>query len=217
MRGLKVNNLWFKYPGCKDYVLRGLDMEVMPGEIVLVVGRNGSGKSTLLKILAGILEPCKGEVLIDGSKASEVSGVLTGMAFQDPMHQFSFPTVIEEVSIPLRIRSKDTNEERGLSPLGRLGLGELARRSPHSLSFGEARLLTIAAAIAGGPRLILLDEPFTGIDPREAILIAETVREIASSGSIVVATSLTAAHRIAERLLKPTQCYVLQDGRLSNL
>ena len=192
-------------------------MEVTSGEVILVLGRNGSGKSTLLKILAGVLEPSKGKVLIGCVKASEVAGKLTGMALQDPIHQFSFTTVLEEVGVPLKIRSRNGGRERALRLLHTLGLEGLAERSPYTLSSGEARLLTIAAAVAGRPRLVLLDEPFTGVDPNQAILIAEIVRRTASSGSMVVVTSLLAAREVAEGLLNPSQNLVLEDGRLMDL
>jgi len=217
MQDLIVRNLWFKYPGTERFVLRGLNMEVTSGEVILVSGRNGSGKSTLLKILAGVLEPSKGKVLIDCVKASEVAGKLTGMALQDPMHQFSFTTVLEEVGVPLKIRSGNGEVEHALRLLRTLGLEGLAERSPYTLSSGEARLLTIAAAVAGGPRLVLLDEPFTGVDPHQAILIAEIVRRTASSGSMIVVTSLLAAREVAEGLLNPSQNLVLEGGRLMDL
>lgn len=214
MQGLVVRNLWFKYPRSKEFVLRGLSVEVGPGEVVLILGRNGSGKSTLLKVLAGVLEPSEGEVLIDGVEASKAVGRFTGMALQDPMHQFSFTTVLEEVSAPLRIRSAGAGEGEALRLLHTFGLEGLARRSPYTLSSGEARLLTVAAAVAGRPRLILLDEPFSGVDPHQASLIAGIVNEVASSGSIVVVTSLLAARDVVEGLLSPSQRYVLEGGRL---
>ena len=217
MQGLLVHNLWFKYPRSKEFVLRDLNMEVAPGKVVLILGHNASGKSTLLKILAGTLEPSKGEVLIDHMKASKIAGKLTGMALQDPMHQFSFNTVLEEISTPLRARSGSEEVKHALSLLHKLGLEELAERSPYTLSSGEARLLTIAAAIAGEPRLILLDEPFTSVDPHQALLIANIIRKTASSGSIVMVTSLLAARKTVERLLNPSQRYVLGNGRLTNL
>jgi len=217
LQGLVVRNLWFKYPRGKEFVLRGLNMEVASGEVVLVLGHNASGKSTLLKILAGVLEPSKGEVLIDCTKASKVAGKATGMALQDPMHQFSFTTVLEEVSVPLRIRSISGEVKHALSLLHKLGLEKLARRSPYTLSSGEARLLTIAAAVVGEPRLILLDEPFTGVDPHQALLIVDIIRKTASSGSIVMVTSLLAARETVEGLLSPSQHYVLENGRLVNL
>ncbi len=214
MQGLIVRDLWFKYPGSRKFVLCGLDMKVTSGEVVLVLGRNGSGKSTLLKILAGVLEPSRGEVLIDQVRASKVAGKLTGMALQDPMHQFSFTTVLEEVVVPLRIRSGGKGRKYALRLLRRLGLEGLAGRPPYTLSSGEARLLTIAAAVAGRPRLVLLDEPFTGVDPYQALIIAEIIRETALSGSMVVVTSLLAAREAVERLLNPSQRHKLEDGRL---
>ncbi len=215
MQGLIVRNLWFKYPRSKEFVLRGLSMDAGPGEVVLILGRNGSGKSTLLKVLAGVLEPSEGEVLIDGVKASKAVGKLTGMALQNPIHQFSFITVLEEVSAPLRIRFAGDVDREALRLLRRFGLEGLAWRSPYTLSSGEARLLTVAAAVAGRPRLVLLDEPFSGIDPHQASLIAGVVSEAASLGSVVIITSLLAARGVVEGLLSPSQRYVLEGGRLT--
>lgn len=176
-------------------VLQGVDLELRAGEITAVIGRNGAGKSTLLTLLAGLLDPWEGEV----------SGERTGLAFQNPEHQFLMPTVIEEIAL---------GDPAGAGEaLERLGLADLAGRSPFSLSGGQKRRLSLAAMLAHGRRVLLADEPTFGLDRASTHEVLAMLREAADGGAAVLMTchDLRTIAQCADRAL------LLENGRLHAL
>lgn len=134
-----------------------------------VLGRNGSGKSTLARLMAGLIEPDAGEVLINGTNpASDRKAALkeVGILFQNPDHQIIFPTVIEELAFGLTQlgQSKTEAEAQSLSTLERFGKSHWADSSVSILSQGQKHLLCLMAVAAMEPGLLILDEPFAGLD-----------------------------------------------------
>jgi energy-coupling factor transport system ATP-binding protein len=181
--------------------VRGVSLMVEVGDVVLVVGATGSGKSTLLRLLAGLLEPAEGTVVVDGERASARNGI--GIVFQNPEMQFFAETVAADVAFGPRnlgLPEPEAIAERALRSVG-LDPAAFGERSPFTLSGGEARRAAIAGVLAMEPRYVLLDEPTAGLDRRgrEAVLGAlEAVRE--RSGVLVVTHDpeqfLTVADRI---------------------
>lgn len=134
-----------------------------------VVGRNGSGKSTLARLMAGLIEPDEGTVRIDGIDVAKdrkgAVGVI-GVLFQNPDHQILFPTVQEELAFGLRQLGQDkaTAAAGAQAILARFGRSNWAERSTFILSQGQRHLLCLMAVLAMAPRVIVLDEPFAGLD-----------------------------------------------------
>lgn len=134
-----------------------------------IIGRNGSGKSTLARLLAGLIEPGEGRVRIDGvdvCKDRRAAIATVGILFQNPEHQIIFPTIAEEIGFGLRQlgRSKAEARELTLATLARFGKAHWIDATTEALSQGQKHLLCMMAVMAMGPRWLILDEPFAGLD-----------------------------------------------------
>lgn len=134
-----------------------------------VVGRNGSGKSTLARLLAGLITPTGGAITVNGvdvGKDRKAALSSVGILFQNSDHQIIFPTVEEELAFGLlqQGHSKPAAEAASLSILTRFDKAHWAKQAVHTLSQGQKRLVCLMAVLAMGPKVILLDEPFSGLD-----------------------------------------------------
>jgi energy-coupling factor transport system ATP-binding protein len=171
--------------------VRDVDLVVEAGERVALVGPNGSGKSTLGRLLVGLLRASHGTIRLAGRDPSRLSprelAREAGYIFQDPDLGFIADRVIDEVTAGLpRNRLADAEEV-----LERLGLppADFAGRSPYRLSGGEARRLSLAAALVRNPALLVLDEPTYGQDRRGYEALLEILRERISAGAAVIAAT----------------------------
>ena len=163
---LSLDGVFYGIEGRK--ILRGLSIEVEAARIG-IVGRNGSGKSTLARALAGLIAPDSGTLKINGhdlAKDRKTALSEVGVLFQNPDHQIIFPTVDEEISFGLRQQglSKDDADQRCRNTLSQFGKSHWAGMPVTALSQGQKHLLCLMAVAAMGPRMIILDEPFTGLD-----------------------------------------------------
>lgn len=180
-------------------VATGIDLDVHAGQVLAITGPNGAGKSTLGLTLAGLLPPAGGALtasarLADGADASPIrwasKDLLTriGMVFQEPEHQLLAKTVRDELAVGPRALGM-TEEEiavRSDELLARLRLDHLAAANPYTLSGGEKRRLTVAAAIATRPRVLVLDEPTFGQDARTWAELVAMLAALRDEGSAIV-------------------------------
>lgn len=221
---IRVQGLTHRYaPGTplERAALHGVDLEIRPGERVGVLGPTGSGKSTLAQLIAGLLRPTEGRVLLDGI-AAHIRGAeartrrrQVGMAFQYPEHQIFERTVFREVAFGLRkLGMRDCElDERVAWALDVVGLdaGTMAGRIPLTLSGGEMRRLALASILAMKPQVLILDEPTANLDPegrRDLLDRVVSWREEAASTLIVISHDLDALARVADRAV------LLTDGRI---
>ncbi|HET9597634.1 MAG TPA: ABC transporter ATP-binding protein [Anaeromyxobacteraceae bacterium] len=163
---LALRDLTFRY-GDRE-VLRGVSLEVAPGEILGLLGPNGAGKSTLFAILAGLLPPGGGEVLLDGAAIAPGARALrarTGVVFQAPSLDAKL-TALENLALGARLfgLSRAAARARAERLLAAAGLADRARDAAGKLSGGMRRRLELARALVHGPALLLMDEPTTGLD-----------------------------------------------------
>ncbi|WP_432448285.1 energy-coupling factor ABC transporter ATP-binding protein [Aliiroseovarius marinus] len=132
-----------------------------------VVGRNGSGKTSFSRVLCGLQAPTSGQIRIDGmdpAKNRKAALQVVGILFQNPDHQIIFPTVIEEVSFGLKQQGHDTPETAALDVLARFGKAHWKDAHIYSLSQGQKQLVCLMSILAMNPKLVILDEPFSGLD-----------------------------------------------------
>ncbi len=180
-------------------VLQGFSLEVAEAARLVVLGESGSGKTTLLRLIAGLETPDEGEILLDGQPASRSDWILPphqrniGMVFQSPV-LWPHMTVTENICFGASKLSRQERQRRSADLLSALGLDRLSRRYPHELSGGEARRVGLARALAPHPRLLLMDEPLTNLNPELVELSLAVIR----------------AHLEATR---PTLVYVTHDAQ----
>ncbi|HZR47821.1 MAG TPA: ABC transporter ATP-binding protein, partial [Candidatus Manganitrophaceae bacterium] len=195
-----------------NHVLRGVNLKIESGESMVVIGGSGTGKSVILKHIIGLIRPDSGKVLVDGKKISELPErelnevrKLFGMLFQGAA-LFDSLSVWENVGFGLK-------EHRGLpdaevreiarQKLAMVGLKGIEDRMPADLSGGMKKRVGLARAIAMDPRIILYDEPTTGLDPIMADVINDLIREMnqqLSVTSVTITHDMKSAYKIADKI-----------------
>ena len=193
---LVIDNISFSY-GDRN-ILRSFTLQVPTGSTTAVVGPSGSGKSTLLRIIAGLLTPTTGTIILNSQDISHVPTHLrsVGMVFQDNQ-LFPHLNVYDNVAFGLRMAKVDKRviAERCQGLLDLVGLTEAAKQSVSTLSGGEAKRVALARAIAPSPQVLLLDEPLTGLDNRLHDRLAQDLQRILHATST---TALLVTHLIPE-------------------
>lgn len=193
----KVENLSFSYDkGSQgERIIDGLSFAVTSGDIVSLVGPNGVGKSTLLRCMLGLLPRDTGRIELDGSDISSIPlrQFWSSVAYVPQLHRSSFAmTTIETVvlgrsaHIPLFAQPSERDYAIAYEALSEVGLTEKARQSFRELSGGQQRLALIAKALASTPSLLVLDEPETGLDYRNRLIIVDLLEKLASERGIAV-------------------------------
>jgi branched-chain amino acid transport system ATP-binding protein len=198
-----------------DDVLKGVDLDVEPAEIVSVIGPNGAGKSTLLKVIAGVLAPSRGgvrlgDVPIAGRPPREISAL--GVAFV-PQERNVFPTLSVRENLEMGgYLDRPRTRERIEAIFTRFPLlAERRRHAARTLSGGQRQILAMAMALMVAPRVLLLDEPSAGLAPMAAERLFETIAAINRDGVAIVIVEQNAL----EALAIARRGYILVDGRNS--
>lgn len=178
--------------------LDGVDLDVMPAEMVALLGANGSGKSTLLKVLDGLVFPSEGtlhafghlvtEGNLEDEQYVEAFRSRVGFVFQNSDTQVFSPTVREEVAfgcLQLGLSAEETRQ-RVEDVLAMLGIADLADRAPFQLSGGQKKKVAIASVLVMNPEVLLFDEPTAALDPRSQQWLAELIVELNAAGKTIV-------------------------------
>ena len=213
---LKINNLSYAYPDGHK-ALKGIDFSINQGESIAILGPNGAGKTTLILHLNGILGELKGEIEVDGLEYStENIGKIrktVGIVFQDPDDQLFMPTVIEDVMFgPKNFGySNEESETNAVEALKMVGMENFQDRAPHHLSFGQKRKVAIATVLASKPKLLVLDEPASNLDPASRRDLIDILIKLDIS-IILVTHDLPMALEICERSLVLNEGIIKEDS-----
>jgi len=198
----------------KDYGdglgLQPLDLSVEPGELVMLVGPNGAGKSTLLRLATGLLEPTAGEVTVDGSPAGSIEARAATSWLADVPSLYDDLSLREHLEYVARLHGSADWQERAEDLLLRLGLVDRAHDLPSRFSRGLRQKTSIAIAFVRPFRLLLVDEPFVGLDAPGRVALVQLLLESARDGAAVVVST----HAL-DLVDEASRCVALRDGELS--
>lgn len=214
---LEVKNLKFGYGGIE--VLKGISLTVMPGEVISILGHNGCGKTTMLKNIIGLLKPPeKGMILLDGRDVKDMpvdeAARTAGFLFQNPDTMLFAETAFEEVMFgPTNLGLADA-KERSLKALEEVGLLQKKDEYPRYLGNGEKLRLCVASILAMGPKLIILDEPTTGLDDNETVRLMEVVLKLKAEGVaiIIVTHDMNLVARHMDRVIVVSEGRIYKEG-----
>jgi energy-coupling factor transporter ATP-binding protein EcfA2 len=219
---LRASGLTYSYPGARGEALRAIDLQVEPGEFVVIAGRSGSGKSSLLRAGCGLVPhfhggQIEGELEVAGmdvrSHGPAELAEAVGLVAQEPETQVVSTTVRAEIELPLELR--------GVSPLARsraveevalaLAIDGLLERTTDTLSGGELQRVALAAALATRPRLVLLDEPTSQLDPVAGDELISLLRRLNEEWGVAV---MLGEHRLERCLSAADRALALEDGAI---
>ncbi len=195
----------------------GVDLDVVKGSFVAILGHNGSGKSTLAKQMNALLVPTKGSLFVKGMDAAEEENIwdirqTAGMVFQNPDNQIIGSIVEEDVGFGPENLGIPTKEiwQRVNKSLEAVGMTEYCNHSPNKLSGGQKQRVAIAGVLAMGPECIVLDEPTAMLDPVGRREVIKTVRELNKTEGLTV---ILITHYMDE-VIEADHIYVMDDGKI---
>jgi putative ABC transport system ATP-binding protein len=202
-------------------VLRGIDLEIQPGELTLLVGPSGCGKTTLISVIAGLLEPSAGQVEVFGHSLGQLSprklveyrAKNIGFVFQQ-YNLIPSLTAAENAAIPLLIQGMNWSQavKRGRDMLAQVGLASRADQHPNQLSGGQQQRVAIARALVNEPRLLVCDEPTAALDAESGRKVMELLRQVTvqPDRAVIIVTHDQRVMDLGDRIIE------LIDGQISN-
>jgi osmoprotectant transport system ATP-binding protein len=216
---VEFRDISYRAPGGRE-ILSGLSLSLARGEILVLLGRSGSGKTTALKLVNRLLEPCAGEVRIQGRASRDWDAIALrrqiGYAIQE-VGLFPHYTVEQNVALMPSIENwpKERVKARVTELLELVGLSlEIRARYPHQLSGGQRQRVGVARALAADPPILLMDEPFGALDP---LTRRDLQREFLALEGKLKKSVLFVTHDLEEALLLGTRIALLDEGRLRSL
>lgn len=221
---IKAENLTYVYgegTPFRKVALDDVNIDIQEGELIGIIGHTGSGKSTLIQHFNGLLKPTSGKVIVDGEELFADKARLrairfkVGLVFQYPEYQLFEETVYKDIAFgpknmglsddEIDIRVKQTMKLVGLKP-------ELMNKSPFDLSGGQKRRVAIAGVMAMEPKVLILDEPTAGLDPKERVRIRNFIEKLSKDRIVLLATHIVSdIESIADEVL------LMKRGRLLNV
>ena len=220
---IKLEGLSHTYQGGSPFqstALHDVNLVIEDHDLLALIGHTGSGKSTLAQHLNGLLQPTSGRVLLDGQDINEKSSdkralrFAVGLVFQYPEYQLFEETVKKDIgfgprNMGLGEAEVDARVREAMDKIG-LPYDEIAEKSPFELSGGQMRRVALAGVLAMRPRILVLDEPTAGLDPRARDFLLNDVRRLHAEGTSVVMIS----HSMDDVARLATRVAVLEKGRL---
>ncbi len=207
---LYLKNLVYHPPATPTPILKGINLELAPQQLGLIIGPSGSGKSTLLEILAGLAEPTKGSIAWGGEELTYLDlQELGGIVFQFPERHFCGKTVLEE----LRLGHPELGVTRIKETLTEVGLEQISFDTDcNQLSGGQQRRLALAVQLIRQPNLLLLDEPTAGLDWSMRRQLAQLLRKLKTHWTLLVVI-----HDPGELKNIADRCWAIEQGNVQQL
>ncbi|MGH2429553.1 MAG: amino acid ABC transporter ATP-binding protein [Candidatus Limnocylindria bacterium] len=205
------------------HVLRGIDLTVRSGEVVVIFGASGSGKSTFIRTINRLEEHQRGQIFVDGIELTNdirnIAAVRSeiGMVFQS-FNLFPHLTALQNVTLaPMRVRRwpRERADEAGMQLLTRVGIPEQALKYPAQLSGGQQQRVAIARALAMQPKIMLFDEPTSALDPEMISEVLDVMRELAGESGmtmICVTHEMGFARAVANRMVFFDEGVIVEEG-----
>ncbi len=204
------------------HVLKGVSMEVMRGEVIVIFGPSGSGKSTFIRTINRLEDHQRGQIIVDGTELThdvrniEKIRMETGMVFQQ-FNLFPHLTVMQNITLaPIQVRKwpKEKAEAKAIELLKRVGIPEQANKYPGQLSGGQQQRVAIARALAMEPKIMLFDEPTSALDPEMIKEVLDVMEELAASGMtmLVVTHEMGFARAVADRMFFFDKGQIVESG-----
>jgi lipopolysaccharide export system ATP-binding protein len=215
MRTLQTEEIAKTYGGRQ--VVRGVSLEIKQGEVVGLLGPNGAGKTTSFYMIVGLVRPDAGRILTDG-----VDITRTPMYLRAREHRISYlpqePSIFRKLSVEENILAVletqhitwEMRRKKTESLISQLNLGHVRKTRGYALSGGERRRVEIARCLAIDPAFILLDEPFSGIDPIAVLELQQIIFDLKASGIGILITD----HNVRETLSVTDRAYIINEGRI---
>lgn len=205
----------------KNEVLKGINLHIEQGQVVVIIGPSGSGKSTVLRTMNYLEEPTSGKVIVDGMDLSDKKKLNdvraeVGMVFQN-FNLFPHMTVMENLTLAqtkVRKTSMEEAKKIGQALLDRVGLADKANAYPDSLSGGQKQRVAIARALAMKPKVMLFDEPTSALDPEMVSEVLDVMKSLAEEGMtmVIVTHEMGFAKKVADRVLFVDGGLILEDN-----
>ncbi len=223
MNAVEIHDFWWRYHQGKDFVLRGIDLNIPPGSFTLVIGPNEAGKTTLMMAIKGLIPHSlsgvsKGEVLVLGEPVSKFSAPVlarrVGYVFSDPEVQFTALTVEEEILFGLEnIGVPESEIPRRIDWASRVTMIEhLLDKPPYDISGGQKQRVAIASVIAMRPDILILDEPTSMIDPVGKDAVVDICRELKTATGLTI---IVVEHNVEAFAGLADHVVVVVDGRIA--
>ena len=205
----------------KNEVLKGINLHIKQGQVVVIIGPSGSGKSTVLRTMNYLEEPTSGKVIVDGMDLSDKKKLNdvraeVGMVFQN-FNLFPHMTVMENLTLAqtkVRKTSMEEAKKIGQALLDRVGLADKANAYPDSLSGGQKQRVAIARALAMKPKVMLFDEPTSALDHEMVSEVLDVMKSLAEEGMtmVIVTHEMGFAKKVADRVLFVDGGLILEDN-----
>jgi len=203
-------------------VLKGVDLEVRTGEVIVIIGASGSGKSTLLRCINKLEETSSGQLIVDGQDINDHGVDInelrteTGMVFQQ-FNLFPHMTILQNVTLgPRKVRgmNKSAADQWGMELLDKVGLNDKAQVYPDTLSGGQKQRVAIARALSLKPKVMLFDEPTSALDPELVGEVLNVMKQLAHEGMtmIVVTHEMGFAKEVADRAIFIDKGLIEEEG-----
>lgn len=214
---ITLKDVFFRYEKGGNDILSGTNLSIKKGEHFCILGGNGSGKTTTLKILAGLLKPYRGKVIIDNNKmtkktTADFNRLGVAMLPQNPESVFLKSRVIDDYTELCKIKGieKSDYEDKINSVAKKLGIKDLLENHPYDLSGGEIQKCALGKVLISEPKILLLDEPTKGVDAYSKIALSKILQEIKSDG----VTIITVTHDVEFASIVADRCGLFFDGEV---